>query len=268
MSAAVALHGAKITFEGVTFDYKTTGNYIGIQHADTLVYNNCTINGQVFLYATNETFNVCKFNQTSADAYNVWTYGAKNVEFNKCVFNCVGKSVLLYNENKDHSTNLTVADTTFTASAPVAGKAAIEIDTSLMGGQSKITVDKATADKTKGFANGSNSGNSLWNDKKQTAETNKNTTVIVNGVTVFEPAIIDLDTFIKKLVASGYNFDGTLKMVASSQLSGLLFRDAMTQELVTHAQLTMQKLPAIHLSVSTAVLHSSSCLKALMLKLS
>lgn len=80
-----------------------------------------------------------------------------------------------------------------------------------MRGGSKVTVDKATADKTTGFATGSNSGNSLWNDKKQTAETNKNTTVIVDGETVFEPAIIDLDTFIKKLVASGYDFDGKLK---------------------------------------------------------
>lgn len=211
MSNAVALHGATITFDGVTFDYKTNDNYIGIQHADTLEYNSCTIKGQVFLYATNETFNGCTFNQTSADAYNVWTYGAKNVEFNRCVFNCVGRCVLLYNEGANTGTDLTVTDTTFKASAPVAGKAAIEIDTSLMRGGSKVTVDKATADKTTGFDKGSNSGNSLWNDKKQTAETNKNTTVIVNGETVFEPAIIDLDTFIKKLVASGYNFDGTLK---------------------------------------------------------
>lgn len=206
MSNAVALHGATITFEGVTFDYKTNGNYIGIQHADTLVYNNCTINGQVFLYATNETFNGCTFNQTSAGAYNVWTYGAKNVEFNKCVFNCVGKSVLLYNEGANTGTDLTVTDTTFNASAPVADKAAIEIDTSLMGGQSKITVDKATAT---GFATGSNSGNTLWNDKKQTADTNQNTTVVVDGKTVFEPAnFIDLDLFIKWLANNGYNVDG------------------------------------------------------------
>lgn len=212
MSAAVALSGAKITFEGVTFDYKTNGNYIGIQHADTLVYNNCTINGMVFLYATNETFNDCIFKQTSADAYNVWTYGAKNVEFNRCVFNCVGKSVLLYNEGANTGTDLTVTDTTFNASAPVAGKAAIEIDTSLMGGQSKITVDKATAYKTTGFDKGSNSGNILWNDKaNEKASDNENVTVVVANETVYEPAIIDLDTFIKKLVASGYNFDGTLK---------------------------------------------------------
>lgn len=185
MSAAVALHGAKITFNNVTFDYKTNGNYIGLQHADTLVYNNCTINGVVFLYAVNETFNSCKFYQDSADAYNVWTYGAQNVAFNGCTFNCVGKAVLVYNEGAVAKTDLTVTDTKFVASAPVTGKAAIEIDTSLMAGGATITVDDKTTDT--GFATGSNSGKTLWNDKKQTADTNKNTTVTVAGETVFEP---------------------------------------------------------------------------------
>ena len=185
MSAAVALHGAKITFNNVTFDYKTNGNYIGLQHADTLVYNNCTINGVVFLYAVNETFNSCKFYQDSADAYNVWTYGAQNVAFNGCTFNCVGKAVLVYNEGAVAKTDLTVKDTKFIASAPVEDKAAIEIDTSLMEGGATITVDDKTT--AAGFDNGSNSGNPLWNDKKQTADTNKNTTVTVAGEKVFEP---------------------------------------------------------------------------------
>lgn len=184
MSAAVALHGAKITFNNVTFNYKTNGNYIGLQHADTLVYNGCTINGMVFLYAVNETFNNCTFKQTSADAYNVWTYGAKNVAFNSCRFECAGKAVLVYNEGTNTKTDLTVTDTEFIASAPVAGKAAIEIDTHLMKGGATVTVGNTTAN---GFDNGSNSGNPLWNDKKQTADTNKNTTVTVNGVEVFEP---------------------------------------------------------------------------------
>lgn len=174
MSAAVALHGAKITFNNVTFDYKTNGNYIGLQHADTLVYNNCTINGMVFLYAVNETFNSCTFNQTSAGAYNVWTYGAQNVAFNGCQFFCAGKAVLVYNEGAVAKTDLTVKDTKFIASAPVEDKAAIEIDTSLMEGGATITVDDKTT--AAGFDNGSNSGNPLWNDKKQTADTNKNTT--------------------------------------------------------------------------------------------
>ena len=188
MSAAVALHGAKITFKGVTFNYKTNGNYIGLQHADTLEYNNCTINGQVFLYAASETFNGCTFNQTSADAYNVWTYGAQMVEFNQCTFHCAGKSVLVYNEGAVSSTDLTVTDTEFNASAPVAGKAAIEIDTSLMPGGATITIDAETKSKVSGFDTGSKSGNSLWNDKKQTTDNNKNTTVTVAGETVFAPA--------------------------------------------------------------------------------
>lgn len=185
MSAAVALHGAKITFNNVTFDYKTNGNYIGLQHADTLVYDNCTINGMVFLYAVNETFNSCKFYQGSADAYNVWTYGAQNVAFNGCTFNCVGKAVLVYNEGAVDKTDLTVTDTKFVASAPVTGKAAIEIDTSLMAGGATITVDDKTT--AAGFAAVSKSGSTLWNDKKQTADTNKNTTVTVAGEKVFEP---------------------------------------------------------------------------------
>ena len=187
MSAAVALHGAKITFSGVTFDYKTNGNYIGLKHADTLVYNDCTVKGQVFLYAASETFNRCTFTQTAVDRYNVWTYGAKAVTFNGCTFNCAGKSVLVYNEGYNSKTELAVSDCEFKASAPVEGKAAIEIDTSLMAGGATITVDAKTT--AAGFAEGSNSKSTLWNDKKQTQDTNKNTTVTVAGETVFTPIV-------------------------------------------------------------------------------
>ena len=231
MSAAVALHGAKITFNNVTFNYKTNGNYIGLQHTDTLVYNKCTINGMVFLYAVNETFNNCTFNQTSAGAYNVWTYGAQNVAFNGCTFNCVGRCVLVYNEGAIDKTDLTVENTKFNASAPAEGKAAIEIDTHLMKGGATITVDETTTDE--GFAAGSNSGSTLWNDKKQTVGTNKNTTVTVAGETVFEPvataavAKIDeteyatLDEALKYLVGlEQENMQPTPKVYALSLLDG------------------------------------------------
>lgn len=186
MSAAVALHGAKITFSGVTFDYKTNKDYTGLQHADTLVYNDCTVNGKVFLYAASETFNRCTFVQEVED-YNVWTYGAKAVTFNGCTFNCVGKSVLVYNEGYNSKTELAVSDCEFKASASVEGKAAIEIDTSLMAGGATITVDAKTT--AEGFAEGSNSKSTLWNDKKQKQDTNTNTTVTVAGETVFTPIV-------------------------------------------------------------------------------
>ena len=102
MSAEVALHGAKITFSGVTFDYKTNRDYIGLQHTDTLVYNDCTVNGKVFLYAASETFNRCTFVQEVED-YNVWTYGAKSVTFNDCTFKNVGKTINAYIEGGNAS---------------------------------------------------------------------------------------------------------------------------------------------------------------------
>lgn len=188
MSVAHAIHGAKVSFNNVTFDYKTNNNYIGLQHADTLTYKGCTINGMVFLYAINETFNGCTFNQTSKDAYNVWTYGAKNVAFNHCVFNSAGKSVLVYNEGANPKTDLTVSETKFVASEKVDGKAAIEIDTSLMADGTTITIDDKTT--ATNFAAGSNSGNTLWNDKKQTADTNKNTTITVADKVVYAPYVV------------------------------------------------------------------------------
>ena len=100
------------------------------------------------------------------------------------------------------------------------GKAAIEIDTSLMKGQTKISVDQATADKITGFGVGSNSGSSLWNDKKNNAQS-ENIAVTVAGEVVLEPQVIDFDAFIKRVEASEYTFDGTLANGRkSSPLSG------------------------------------------------
>ena len=80
-----------ITFSDVILEWPNA-NYQGLQHSTKLTYNNCTIKGQPFLYAADEIFNDCKFIQDSSDAYNVWTYGAKNVEFNNCKFQSAGKS--------------------------------------------------------------------------------------------------------------------------------------------------------------------------------
>ena len=177
--------GANVTFNNVTFDYYPNVNYTGLQHSGNLVYNNCTINGQVFLYGTSETFNECIFNQNSADAYNVWTYGAKDVDFIECTFNSVGESVLIYAEGASIFNNVNVTECTFNASAPVDGKAAIEMDSSLTAGIN-LTIDDATT--ATGFDNGNVSGNSLWNNKKgNETEANNDITVVVNNETVLAP---------------------------------------------------------------------------------
>lgn len=104
------------------------------------------------------------------------------------MFNSAGKSVLVYNEGANPKTDLTVSETKFVASEKVDGKAAIEIDTSLMAGGTTITIDDKTT--ATDFAEGSNSGSTLWNDKKQTADTNKNTTITVADEVVYAPYVV------------------------------------------------------------------------------
>ena len=168
---------SEATFNNVTFKYSETSSYNGIQHATKLTYNDCTIIGQPFLYAAEETFNNCTFTTTDANNYNVWTYAAGVVSFNDCTFNCAGRSVLVYNDGAI-ATDVTFKGCKFIASQPATGKAAIEVDTSYMPGGTDIVINNTTAT---GFATGSVSGNSLWNDKKNQAKF----TVTVDDVKVW-----------------------------------------------------------------------------------
>ena len=174
------------TFNNVTFNYAADSHYKGLQYAGNMVYNNCTFNGQVFLYGVSETFNSCTFNQENAAYYNVWTYSAKDVDFNECTFNSAGKSVLVYHEGAATFNDVTVTKSTFKASQTVEGKAAIEIDTQSTAG-AKITIDGETT--ATGFDAGNVSGNSLWNNKMANTkvEESNDITVVVDGDTVLEP---------------------------------------------------------------------------------
>ncbi len=178
LKAGTAAHGASITMEGVTVE-STNGNYTGIQHSTATIFKDCVIKGQPFLYAKDAQFINCTFEQSSSDAYNVWTYGAGSVLFKDCTFNCAGKSVLIYNEGAVASQNVEFQNCKFNASAPVTGKAAIEIDCTFTS--YNVVIDKATADNVTGFANGSVSGSSVWNVKKG----DKPTTVTVAGAVVY-----------------------------------------------------------------------------------
>ena len=89
--------------------------------------------------------------------------------------------MLIYNEGHISSQNVEFQNCKFNASASVTGKAAIEIDSSLLtnGAIYKVVIDQATANNVTGFDNGSVSGNHVWNNKKGTSAT-----VIVAGNTV------------------------------------------------------------------------------------
>lgn len=168
---AVAYHGKNVTFKNVTMK-SPNANYTGIQHAASIKYVDCTIEGQPFSYATQAVYENCTFKQTSSDAYNIWTYGSKNITFNNCVFNCAGKSVLIYNEGTLSAGVVTLNKCKLIASQPVEGKAAIEIDSSFSSYE--VNINDCTQE---GFANGSVSGNPLWNKKKG----DKSVKVFVNG---------------------------------------------------------------------------------------
>ena len=150
-----------VIIENVTLVF-SNANYTGFQHTDGEIYRNCIIKGQPFLYGNNVRFENCTFIQTSSDAYNVWTYGAKNVVFEGCTFNSAGKSVLVYSEESSLESVVTLNECTLNASVPVEGKAAIEIDGSLV---KKFTVN-INSTVANGFAAGSKSNSTLWNVKK------------------------------------------------------------------------------------------------------
>lgn len=174
LNSAVAWHGVNATLKNITVKYPNT-NYIGIQHAESIKYTGCIIEGQPFSYANNAVFEGCIFNQASSSAYNIWTYGSKEITFNNCVFNCAGKGVLIYNEGAIPAGVVTFDKCKFIASESVAGKAAIEIDSRFSSYE--VYINDCTHE---GFANGSVSGNSLWNKKAG----DKSVKVVVDGTQV------------------------------------------------------------------------------------
>ena len=171
-------NATSVAFEGVTVEFANT-NYKGFQHTGKLTYKDCTITGQQFLYANDVEFINCTFEQDSSDAYNVWTYGAGSVLFKGCTFNCAGKAVLVYNEGYVAGQTVEFQNCKFNATAPVAGKAAIEIDCTFTS--YNVVIDKATADGVTNFANGSKSGSPVWNVKKGSNPT----TVTLDGTQVY-----------------------------------------------------------------------------------
>lgn len=154
-----------VAFTGVTLERPTNTSYQGFHHAASETYTNCIIKGQYWTYGTTATFTGCSFETDDAANYNICTYGTQNITFTNCTFKCAGKSVLIYNEG-GNGTNASFTGCSFTATAPVEGKAAIELDSSLLKNNMvySVTIDNATT--ATGFATGSVSGKPLWNNKK------------------------------------------------------------------------------------------------------
>ncbi len=177
-------NNANVTFKGVTVEFKDGTNYQGFTHSKKVVFEDCVINGTMFLYSDSEFIN-CTFN---ADGnYNVWTYGS-NATFTGCTFNTQGRAILVYNGGEVHAT-VTTTDCTFNATATYSSpKAAIEVGKSDDSNSPtrenttyNIIINNCTADATHFFAN--NSTSNLWGNKNSMDNAHLN--VVIDGVDVY-----------------------------------------------------------------------------------
>ena len=159
--------GSSFTFDNVTVQ-AGEGNFDGIV-CSALTLNKCTLKGKLTLYGA-ATFTGCTFENTMANQYSIWTWGGTDVKFEGCTFNTNGKAILLYGRaTKENPTNLTVNRCEFNDSMNgAAGKAAIEI-----GNDYNATYTLVAENCTvNGFAEGKNTGSTLWGNKNSMADEN------------------------------------------------------------------------------------------------
>lgn len=176
-----SLDGATVTFENITIntDSKT---YTGYARC-TGTYKNCVINGTYTLYGDSK-FENCTLN-VSGDVYNIWTWGAKNIEFDKCTFNSDGKALLLYQEGSN-TVNLTVKNCIFNDKGGLTSKkAAIEIGDAPYGATPtyNVTVSGTTVNGYEINDEGINTETTLWANKNSMPEDRLKVTV--DGVDVY-----------------------------------------------------------------------------------
>ena len=210
MNGAITLADKDMVFDGITLETPNQ-NYTGFQHVNTVKYSGCTIKNMLFLYGNEETFDNCKF--VNNNDYHVWTYGAKNVTFNNCQFGEYGKSLLVYNEAQDLNQTVNINNCSFKGTS-VSGKAAVEIDASLLAvgqGFYTININNSTVE---GFASGSVSKNNLWNAKK-----GDQYAVYVDGVKFAAPL---------QATPNGYNINSaegfkSMASLTSTQYAGKTF---------------------------------------------
>ncbi|OKZ30592.1 MAG: hypothetical protein BHV79_15620 [Bacteroides uniformis] len=176
-----AFDGSTVTFESITITTNSS-TYIGYARCNG-TYKNCVINGTYTLYGDSK-FENCAFN-VSSDVYNIWTWGAKNIEFDRCTFNSDGKALLLYQEGTN-TVNLTVKSCIFNDNGGLTSKkAAIEIGDAPYGATPtyNVTVSGTTVNGYEINNEGINTGTTLWGNKNSMPAERLNVTV--DGVIVY-----------------------------------------------------------------------------------
>lgn len=171
-----------ISFENVTLNCENTyiddGRESQFPRTD-LHFTNCNING---LFAaigpTTTSFKECTF---TANDYAIKYYGgdkSSKLIVDKCQFNTHGKGILMFNEAA-YVYDAEIINCTFTASATISGKAAVQMHTE-KGIKGNLSISGSTAT---GFDSSINGG--LWNEVNNTTkERTTNFNVTVDGTPV------------------------------------------------------------------------------------
>jgi len=185
-----AFHGSDVILNGVTV--LGQGDFTGIQHVQTVTYNNVTVKGTMFLYGEKVVFNNCTFELNNQY---IWTYGAKEVEFNNCTFNTNGKALYVYANGIETANNhqtVKITDCKFYDTGDNnTQKAAIETGDDyykhsydIIMTNTTVTGFAVTEDKTSTINyGGSNFGTNVWGNKYLMGTDKLN--VVIDGVDVY-----------------------------------------------------------------------------------
>lgn len=172
-------------FKNMTI-HRSTATFAGMAHTASTSYENCTITGTYYVYETTAKFTDCKFNVTG-DFYNCWLYGTSSATYEKCEFNCSGKSIYV-DGNGETGSDLTTNTCVFNDNGGVENKAAIETGNTY-GKRYSLTINNTTVN---GFStteakspavDGAELGTNVWGNKNYM--TKDKLSVTIDGTKVY-----------------------------------------------------------------------------------
>lgn len=172
-------------FKNMTI-HRSTATFAGMAHTASTSYENCTITGTYYVYETTAKFTDCKFNVTG-DFYNCWLYGTSSATYEKCEFNCSGKSIYV-DGNGETGSDLTTNTCVFNDNGGVENKAAIETGNTY-GKRYSLTINNTTVN---GFStteakspavDGAELGTNVWGNKNYI--TKDKLSVTIDGTKVY-----------------------------------------------------------------------------------
>ena len=172
-------------FKNMTIQ-RSTATFAGMAHTASTSYEDCTITGTYYVYETTAKFTDCKFNVTG-DFYNCWLYGTSSATYERCVFNCSGKSIYV-DGNGETGIDLTTNTCVFHDKGGVESKAAIETGNTY-GKRYSLTINSTTVN---GFSTteakspaveGAELGTNVWGNKNYM--TKDKLSVTIDGTKVY-----------------------------------------------------------------------------------